>query len=113
MVDLAAKLREKYASEIEEAKTLGNDYPPDLYGRFPWDRSERRGKTTTLAKASIGDFVFNVLRCGGSVDSIYPFAPNYHRSAVMYRVHLSISQKKLLEETTAYRFDPPPTVKLC
>lgn len=102
----------KYAADIEEAKKLGNHYPPDMYGRFPWDRSERRGRTTQLSKASLGDFIFPVLKCGGEVCSIWPFQPQYNRSAVFYRVRLSLAQKKKLEDETEYRFDPPPVARL-
>lgn len=106
------KLNAKYAADIEIAKTLGNGYDVDLYGRFPWDRSERRGKPTTLSKASIGEFCYAVLRSGGAIYEIWPFQPNYNRSAVYYRVRLSIAQKDKIEAETPFRFDPPPTVHL-
>jgi len=110
---MSDKLRNNaFLAEIIQARDMGNEYPPDYRGRFPWDRSERRGKATTLSKASIGEFCFAVLSCGGSVTSIWPFAPQYIRSSVFYRVHLSITQKKKLEAETPYRFDPPPVAKL-
>lgn len=102
------KLNEKYAADILKAKELGNVYNVDLKGRFPWDRSERRGKTTSLSKASLGEFCFAVLSCGGEIASIWPFSPQYNRSAVFYRVFLSIAQKEKIEAETGYRFDPPP-----
>lgn len=107
---LQNKLNEKFAAEIEEARKVGNKYNPDLYGRFPWDRSERRGKPTTLTKASIGEFCFAILSCGGQINEIWPFNPSYKRSAVYYRVHLTMAQKDKIETETPFRFDPPPTV---
>lgn len=106
-------IRKKYAADIEEARKLGNQYDPDVYGRFPWDRSERRGKTTRLSKASLGEFTYAVLKGGGKISCIWPFQIQYKNCAVFYRVWLTIAQKKKLEEETEYRFDPPPTATLC
>src|SRR3954466_6163770 len=97
------KLNQKYATEIEKARQLGNEYNVDIYGRFPWDRSEHRGKATTLTKASLGEFCMAVLSCGGEITSIWPFNPRYPRSAVFYRVRLSIMQKENIEAETEYR----------
>lgn len=102
----------KYAEDIKKARAMGNQYDVDIYGRFPWDRSERRGKPTTLSKASLGDFIHSVLSCGGEISSIWPFQPSYPRSAVFYRVRLSLAQKEKLEAETPYRFDPPPVARL-
>lgn len=109
---LAEKLAIKYAADIEKAKQLGNCYPVDLYGRFPWDRSERRGKTTNLSKASLGEFCMAVLSCGGEISSFFVFNRSYVRCAVYIRVQLSIEQKEKIEAETEYRFDPPPVVSV-
>lgn len=106
------KLNEKYADDIVIARKLGNKYDVDLYGRFPWDRSERRGKPTSLSKSSLGEFCFAVLGCGGEINSFFAMMPSYPRSSVFIRVHLSIAQKDKIEAATPYRFDPPPTAKL-
>lgn len=105
-------LDEKYAAEVEHAKALGNKYSVDMYGRFPWDRSERRGKMTSLSKASLGEFCFAVLGCGGEISSFFVFNHSYPRSAVFMRVRLSITQKEKIEAETPYRFDPPPVAHL-
>lgn len=101
-------LNEKYAEAIKLAREMGNQYDVDLYGRFPWNRAEHRGRPTTLSKASIGEFCYAVLRAGGEISSVWPFSPQYTRSAVFYTVRLSISQKIKIEAETAFRFDPPP-----
>lgn len=106
------KLNTKYADDVKIAREMGNQYDVDVYGRFPWDRSERRGRATTLTKASIGEFCYAVLKSGGEVASIWPFSPQYNRSAVFYRVYLSIAQKAQIEAETPFRFDPPPVVHL-
>lgn len=110
--DFQEKLNAKFADDVAVAKALGNNYPIDIYGRFPWDRSELRGRATFLSKASIGAFCYAVLSAGGEISSIWPFNANYGRSAIFYRVRLSIAQKYKIEAETTFRFDPPPTVSL-
>lgn len=87
---------------------MGNKYDPDIYGRFPWDRSEARGKPLGLSKAGLGEFVYAVLSHGGDVTNFFVMWPKYHNSAVFARVRLSVEAKKAIEATTPYRFDPPP-----
>lgn len=97
---------------IYAAIDLGNQYAPDVYGRFPWDLSERRGKQVGLSKAGLGAFVYEILSCGGGIDSFFCMAPTYKNSSVFIRVHLSMAQKEYIEENTKYRFDPPPIVSV-
>jgi hypothetical protein len=104
-------LEKKYADDIAKARELGNQYNCDVYGRFPWDRSERRGKITSLSKASLGEFCYAVLSVGGDITNFFVFNKEYHRSSIFIRVHLSIAQKEKLEAETGYRFDPPPYAK--
>lgn len=106
------KLNAKYADDLVKARALGNKYDMDVYGRFPWDRSERRGKMTNLSKASLGEFCFAVLKCGGEISSFFVFNEKYLRSPVFVRVQLSIAQKELIEAETEFRFDPPPVPHL-
>jgi hypothetical protein len=101
-------INRKYASQIEEARLLGNRYNPDVYGRFPWDRSERRGKALGLSKTGLGEFVYAVPKNGGDITNFFCLAPQYHNSSVFPRVWLSMGAKKTIEAETAYRFDPPP-----
>jgi hypothetical protein len=107
---LQQRLKAKFVDDIAKAEALGNKYDIDLYGRFPWDRSEHRGKPTNLSKASLGEFCSAVLGCGGEISSFFVFNARYLRSAVFVRVRLSIAQKEKIEAETKYRFDPPPTV---
>ena len=89
---------------------MGNEYDPDIYGRFPWDRSERRGKPLGLSKAGLGEFVYAVLSHGGDITNFFVMWPKYHNSAVFVRVKLTVAAKAAIEEKTPYRFDAPPVV---
>lgn len=105
-------LEKKYADDITKARELGNQYNCDVYGRFPWDRSERRGKATKLSKASLGEFVHAVLSAGGDITNFFTLNKDFKGSSVFIRVFLSLAQKEKIEAETPYRFDPPPYVKL-
>jgi len=94
------------------AKAMGNKYDCDIYGRFPWDRSERNGRFLTLSKASLGDFVHAVLTHGGDITNFFVMNPKVPRSAVYARVFLTIEAKEAIERETTFRFTPPPVVKL-
>ena len=105
-------IKRKYALQIAQARALGNQYDCDIYGRFPWDRSERRGKALGLNKAGLGEFVHAVLSHRGDVTNFFCLAPQYHNSAVFARVRLSIEAKQAIESETKWRFDPPPVAHL-
>ena len=105
-------LQEKYAAEIAQARALGNQYDCDVYGRFPWDRSETRGRPLGLTKSGLGEFVFLVLSHGGDVTNFFCLYPQYHNSAVFARVKLSVAAKEAIETKSAFRFDAPPVVHL-
>ncbi len=104
--------KESLEADTAEAVSMGNKYPCDVRGRFPWDRSERNGRQLTLSKASLGDFVYAVLSNGGDVSSFFCLNHNYSRASVFSRVRLSLKAKKKIEEDTAFRFDPPPVPHL-
>ena len=105
-------IEQKYAKEIEEARALGNKYDCDVYGRFPWDSSERRGKMLGLSKAGLGAFTFAVLSHGGDITNFFCMHPQYHNSSVFARVKLTVSAKNAIEAVTPYRFDAPPVAHL-
>lgn len=105
-------IKAKYADDYAKARALGNKYDCDVYGRFPWERSEREGKQTSLTKNSLGEFTFAVLSVGGDINSFFVFDHKYPRSAVFISVQLSIAQKEKIESETSYRFDPPPMIAL-
>jgi hypothetical protein len=104
-------IQRKYALEIQQAKALGNNYFPDVWGRFPWDRSEHRGKPVHLSKKGLGDFVYHILKNGGDLTNFFMLA-RIDRASVFVRVWLTLQAKAKIEAETAYRFDPPPTIKL-
>ncbi len=102
--------------DIDAARDLGNRYDPDIMGRFPWDCDSygdpKEQKRLNLSKASLGIFVEAVLRLGGSITDIYAMNPNYIRSAVLARVHMTVKQKQAFEAETGFLLRKPPTVKL-
>ena len=109
---MSEAIQKKFATQIEQARALGNQYDCDIYGRFPWDRSEHRGKPLGLSKAGLGEFVYAVLSHGGDVTNFFCMYPNYHNSSVFVRVKLTVDAKNAIEGITPYRFDPPPVVHL-
>lgn len=98
------------AEDIAQARELGNKSNPDVFGRFPWDRSEHHGKPLGLSKAGLGNFVYHVLSHGGDITNFFVMWPKVHNSAVFCRVWLTVDAKRRIEESTPYRFDPPPVV---
>jgi hypothetical protein len=105
---MSEAISQKYAADIEKARALGNKYDCDVWGRFPWDRSERRGRGVSLSKASLGEFAYVVLSHGGDITNYFVMWPKVKRSAVFIRVKLTITAKEAIEAETAFRFDPPP-----
>ena len=103
--------KEQQAEATTRARALGNRYDCDLYGRFPWDRSERRGKATGLSKAGLGAFVYAVLMAGGDITSFYVFSMT-QGGAVFARVRLTLEAREQLEKDGPYCFDPPPCAHL-
>lgn len=111
-----------YSKEDQEklnelAKTkYNNQYPCDLYGRFPWD-TELRGdqykkyKTPSLSKASLGDLTYNVLIRGGDITNWFvPYLSA--RSSVYPRVKLTLQDRDDMIANTRYMLNPPPVIKL-
>ena len=92
----------------EQARAMGNKYDCDVYGRFPWDRSERRGKPVSMSKGSLGAFVHAILSNGGDITNFFTLDYTYPRASVFTRVFLSLDAKAKIEADTEYRFDPPP-----
>lgn len=98
--------------DFAKARALKNVYDPDTFGRFPWDRSEHRGKKVGLTKKGLGDFVYAVLSVGGDITNFFVMWPDVRDSAVYTRVHLTIQQLEKLEKETPYRFDAPPVIRI-
>ncbi len=74
-----------------------------------WWHSEDH-QSPTLTKASLGNFLYHVLKVGGYIGSIWPFAPQYNRSPVYFTVFMTVEMKEKIEAETKFRFKPPPTV---
>ena len=65
-----------------------------------------------MSKASLGSFFFEVLKEGGYIGEIWPFAPQYHRSAVYISVFMTEEMKNNIESRTKFKFVPPPVIQL-
>ena len=65
-----------------------------------------------LSKASLGSFFFEVLKEGGYVGEIWPFAPQYNRSSVYISVYMTEEMKNNIESRTKFKFRHPPKAHL-
>jgi hypothetical protein len=92
----------------------GNEYPCDLYGRFPWDielRGNQIGKHLYLSKASLGNFVYEVLMHHGDIYSFFVMSVT-PRSSVFPRVKMSLENREHFQANTGYILNPPPVAHL-
>lgn len=69
------------------------------------------GKRVNLSKASLGEFCYEVLKCGADIYQLWAFNPNYHRSAVYPAIKATDKQVAYLREL-GYNFVDPPTIKV-
>jgi hypothetical protein len=77
-----------------------------------YHRSEHEGRLTTYSKASIGEFIFEVIAHGGEIIQIWPFNPSYKRSAMYYVVAMTPEQRDVFCEKTGYVLADPPRVQV-
>lgn len=77
----------------------------------PWWHSEDH-YSPNLSKASLGDFVYNALREGAKIGSIWPLNAKYHRSWVGVTIQATEEQKNNIEAKTKFKFKPPTQVHL-
>lgn len=75
-----------------------------------WHSAE--GYSPGLSKGSLGEFFFHVLKAGGHIGSVWPFAPQYPRSAVYVTVFMTEAMKAQVESETNFKFKTPPQVRL-
>lgn len=81
-------------------------------GGLYWHISERAGKRLNMSKASLGLFCFEVMRGGGEIIQLWPFAPQYDRSAVYPIVAMTQAQRDKFEADTGFVLVTPPKVHL-
>jgi hypothetical protein len=74
-----------------------------------WWHSEDHA-SPSLSKASLGTFLYHVLKTGAHIGSIWPFAPQYNRSPVYFTVFMTDEMKEQIEKETKVKFRPPPIV---
>lgn len=91
-----------------------NEYPCDMWGRFPWDcelKSHQIGKTVSLSKSCLGVFVYEVLMRGGNITSFYVFSTT-PRGAVFPRVWLTLEARDTFCNDTGFILNSPPVAHI-
>jgi hypothetical protein len=80
--------------------------------KFKWYHTDDHA-TPTLTKASLGEFMFEVLSVGGKIGEVWPFNPRYPRSSVYFTVQLTEQMKETLEtKFKRVKFKNPPKINL-
>lgn len=99
--------------DIARARALGNQYDPDIQGRFPWVTRDYGGdgKALTISKARLGIFFESLLRHRGDVAQVHAIQPQ-PRSYVQALVRLTVSGKEAVERETGITLSPPPVVRV-
>ena len=70
------------------------------------------GHSTSLSKANLGNFFYEVLSHPTQVGNIWVFDRRYPRSAVYVSVFMTEETKNEIEANTKYKFRPPQKVNL-
>lgn len=102
------------AEDIAAARALGNQYDPDVYGRFPWvtrDYGNPEGKALNVSKARLGLFFESLLRHGGDITQIYAMGikpGNY----VQAMVKLTVQGRAAVEDETGITLERPPVMRV-
>jgi hypothetical protein len=69
------------------------------------------GKRVNLSKASLGEFCYEVLKCGADIYQLWAFSHQHHRSAVYPAIKATDKQVAYLREL-GYNFIDPPKINL-
>ena len=80
-------------------------------GRY-YHIAEHEGRRLTLSKASLGEFVFEVLNCGGEIMQLWPFAPKWKRSPVYPVVAMTPKMRDEFVEATGFLLVDPPKISV-
>jgi hypothetical protein len=72
----------------------------------------REGKSLCMSKATLGEFVFHLMRLGGSISSTYAMAPQYPRSYVQMAITLPAGCAADLEAASGVALECPRELKL-
>lgn len=101
-------------ADIDQARALGNQYDPDIYGRFCWLTRDYggEGRALTLSKARLGLFVESVLRNRGEITQFHAMAPEYRNSYVQASVRLTVQARLIVMEETGITLENPPVLRV-
>lgn len=86
---------------------------------YPWIQ-QKGGKwwhtaddaSPNLTKASLGVFFNKVLSVGAQIGEVWCFNREFPRSIVLVTIFATDEMIKEIEETTKFRFRPPPKIKV-
>lgn len=102
---------EKERLELQEiAKSeFNNQYPCDLYGRFPWcceyTTRHAKGKGVSLSKSNLGFFTYEVLMRGGNITQLWAFNIQ-PRAAVFPIFWLTLDYARVFTDETGFYIKP-------
>ncbi|WP_207183951.1 hypothetical protein [Methylobacterium indicum] len=80
-------------------------------GRY-YHIAEHEGRRLTLSKASLGEFVFEILSRGGEIMQLWPFAPKWKRSPVYPVVAMTPKMRDEFVEATGFLLVDPPRLSI-
>ena len=66
----------------------------------------------SLSKASLGLFLYEVLKEGAQIGNIYAFNHNYDRSPVYFSIYMTEDMKNNIESRTKFKFKLPPKINI-
>jgi hypothetical protein len=75
-----------------------------------WFHTRDHGGGLNLSKASLGEFVYEMLRRGCQIGSFFCLYNTYPRSWVGASVFMTEQMKDAIEKETRFRFQDPPRV---
>ena len=100
--------------DIARARALGNQYDPDVYGRFPWVTRDQNGygKALHLSEKRLGGFFAALLRHGGDVTNLFVMRPGIPRCYVQAAVRLTVQGREAVIAETGVDIESPPVARV-
>ena len=68
------------------------------------------GKSLTLSKSNLGNFVYHLLKLGGYITNTHTLAPEYNRSYVQMSIMLPEGKREELTKLTGITLELPSTI---
>ena len=87
---------------------------PDQFGRI-WKCTPdygSEGKKLNLSKASMGLFLYSLMKCDGEIGSVYVMNRNYERSYSQASIKIHPNKIKDFEEMTGMKLEDIPQLRI-